>query len=824
MNEDKANLDILLQAEIRARLEEKIRELEESERRARASADAVQEIIEACPDPISITRYSDGTYLESNPQFETSGYTAKEVSGKSSFRVGLWAEKADYKRYIAKLNEQGFVRNMEVSFKNKNGRIMPCLLSSAIVELNGERCIVSFTRDISRIKEAENKLRESEATLRKIIDTSPDAITINRLSDGEYTAVNHAFTEAVGYRAEELIGKSPRELGIWADLRQTRVFMKRLRDASMVRSLEVALKHKNGQVLPHLLSSVTTEIGGEQCIVTISRDITEIKNFELELTAAREAALAADRAKSEFLSSMSHEIRTPMNAVLGMAELLAESPLGDEQRHWIDVMRSNGEALLELINDILDLAKIESGGLHLEQTDFDLYELIDKVGDLIGVRVHGKGLELALRIAPDVPRNLIGDPLRLRQILVNLLGNADKFTERGEIVLNVERATPAGEGESVKLRFSVRDTGIGIASDKLDVIFSTFGQADTSTTRRYGGSGLGLAIVRKLVVLYGGEITVESEPGIGSCFTFVANFGVGRALETIKPARVDLRGLEVLVVDDTAVNRLILREILERRSATVTEAESGAAALSEVARRARRPFDLMLLDCRMPSMDGFELARRVRQFCIGNGTPPPTVIMLTSDEITLGTARLREAGLNAYLVKPVRRDELLDAIQLAMGEAKVSTRHRPADSDVAGALANLKILLADDSPDNRLLVRAFLSKTGCELVEAEDGSIAFDRFRAARYDLVLMDMRMPVMDGFVATRAIRQWEAENGARHTPIVALTASALNEAVRECLEAGCDAHVSKPVKRATLIDAIRRELRGGVGDSEAEAPGAS
>jgi CheY-like chemotaxis protein len=411
----------------------------------------------------------------------------------------------------------------------------------------------------------------------------------------------------------------------------------------------------------------------------------------------------------------------------------------------------------------------------------------------------------------------------LRQILVNLLGNADKFTERGEIVLNVERAAPDGVGAPVKLRFSVRDTGIGIAKDKLDVIFSTFGQADTSTTRRYGGSGLGLAIVRKLVGLYGGEITVESELGVGSCFTFVANFGVGHALETVKSARVDLRDLEVLVVDDTAVNRLILREILERRGARVTEAESGASALSEVARRAGRPFDLMLLDCRMPSMDGFELAKRVRQFCIGNGTPPPTVIMLTSDQITLGTARLRDAGLHAYLVKPVRRDELLNAIQMAMGEAKASTRHRPAASDVAGALANLRILLADDSPDNRLLVRAFLAKTGCELVEAEDGSIAFDRFRAARYDLVLMDMRMPVMDGFVATRAIRQWEAENGARHTPIVALTASALNEAVRECLEAGCDAHVSKPVKRATLIDAIRRELRGS-GDSEAEAPGAS
>jgi CheY-like chemotaxis protein len=497
-----------------------------------------------------------------------------------------------------------------------------------------------------------------------------------------------------------------------------------------------------------------------------------------------------------------------------MTELLANSTLSDEQRRWVDVMRSNGDALLNLINDILDLARIESGRLTIECIALDLEELIDKLGDIMGLRAHEKGLELAIRIAPDVPRNLVGDPLRLRQILVNLLGNAIKFTDHGQIVLSIERADIVAAGrpdsDQIRLRFAIRDTGIGIPKDKLSIIFSSFGQADSSTTRHYGGSGLGLAIARRLVELYGGEIAVESEPGVGSCFSFVAMFGAGRAVGT--PAgrpRVNLRDVETLIVDDTEVNRLILREILESKGVRVTEAPSGADALAELEKAGTtgRRFELILLDCRMPGMDGIELAARIREFYAKSGTLPPVVMMLTSDEMSVRLSQLGELGIRAYLVKPIRRAELLEAIGRAMGGAEevAESAVRPPAAEETGVLRGLRILLADDSPDNRMLVRAFLSNTGCQLDEVEDGREAFARFTTGNYDLVLMDIRMPVIDGIEATRAIRRWENENRARRTPIIALTASALPLAVRTCLAAGCDTHVSKPIKRVTLIDAI-------------------
>jgi PAS domain S-box-containing protein len=802
--------------EIQVHLQDKISALERAERRARASEETLRTIIKTSPDSITVSRWSDGTFTQANPEFEFTGFTAKEVRGKSAYRAGLWAEKEQYKRYLGLLAEKRRVRNLEVSFRRKDGSIVPCLLSSVMVKLNGEDCVVSFSRDITRLKEAENKLRGSEAALRKIIETSPDPITIVRLSDGRYLSVNNAFVAATGYRPEEVIEKTPGELGTFANPEQGRAFIERLRAELLVRNVEVALRHRDGRIVPHSLSAVVTELGGEPCIVAISRDITEIKQVERELTAAREEALAAARAKSEFLSSMSHEIRTPMNAVLGMAELLADSQLTAEQRRWVEVMRSNGDALLDLINDILDLAKIESGRLTIERANFDFDELIDKLGDMIGIRAHEKGLELAVRIAPDVPRHLIGDPLRLRQILINLLGNAVKFTERGSIVLNVERADSVfadAQAAPIGLRFSVRDTGIGIPRDKLDVIFSSFAQADSSTTRRYGGSGLGLAIASRLVELYGGQIAVESEIGVGSCFSFVARFGAGRQPELpAEPpaAGVDLHGLEVMVVDDTEINRVIVREILQREGCRVREADSGVAALAQLddARRGGRKFDLILLDCRMPGMDGIELARRVREFCVRNGAPMPIVMMLTSDDLTIKAAKLRELGLSAYLVKPIRRSELLEAIRKALGAGApvAAATARPCETVCRGKLADLDVLLADDSPDNRLLVRSFLARTGCRLDEVEDGAQAVARFRTGTYDVVLMDMRMPVMDGLAATRAIRGWERENGLGRTPIIALTASALHEAVRECFEAGCDAHVSKPVRRVTLIEAIR------------------
>jgi PAS domain S-box-containing protein len=660
------------------------------------------------------------------------------------------------------------------------------------------------------------RLRESQTALRQLFDQSLDAMQVLDLETGKFTDVNKEHTRSTGYSREETVGKRSREIQFFDNPEEHLRYIEELKREGLIRNMEATFRRKDGSTFCGLISAFSLKLRGHLSMVAITRDISELKETRDKLVAEHEAALEASRAKSEFLSTMSHEIRTPMNAVLGMTELLANSTLTDEQRRWVGVMRSNGDALLDLINDILDLARIESGRLEIERIALDLDELIDKLGDMMGVRAHEKGLELAMRIAPDVPRNLVGDPLRLRQILVNLLGNAIKFTDRGQIVLSVERADIAAAGrpdpDQIGLRFAVRDTGIGIPKDKLSIIFSSFGQADSSTTRRYGGSGLGLAIARRLVELHGGEIAVESKPGVGSCFSFVASFGAGRAAAatTAGAAQVSLRDVETLIVDDTEVNRLILREILESEGARVTEAPSGEDALEELekANATGRGFELILLDCRMPGMDGIELAARIREFYANSGAPPPVVMMLTSDEMNVRLPQLYELGVRAYLIKPIRRAELVEAIGKAMGgaEAVAESAARPLAANGTDALHGLRILLADDSPDNRMLVREFLSKTGCQLDEAEDGREAFARFTKGNYDLVLMDIRMPVIDGIEATRAIRRWESENRGRRTPIIALTASALPLAVRTCMAAGCDTHVSKPIKRVTLIDAIR------------------
>ncbi|MGH7814468.1 MAG: response regulator [Candidatus Binataceae bacterium] len=564
------------------------------------------------------------------------------------------------------------------------------------------------------------------------------------------------------------------------------------------------------------------------CYEAAIRNRIRIADTMGKLAVAHAAALAAGRAKSEFLASMSHEIRTPMNAVIGMSEILSATGLSQEQRRYVDIMKANGDSLIDLINDILDLAKIESGRLSLEQANFDLEDLIGKLGETMGIRAHEKGLELALRIAPDVPVNLVGDPLRLRQILVNLFGNAVKFTAHGVIALNVERGAESADGEGpfasgaglrhpassesnggVCLRFSVRDTGIGISQDKLGDIFSSFSQADASTTRNYGGTGLGLAIVKRLVELYGGEIGVESEPSIGSCFTFTARFAVP-APPPAAPAQpmVDLRGVNLLVADDTSINRTIVKEILAGAGAQVSEADGAANATEEFNRAiaARAPYRLVLADCRMPDGNGLDLISRLRRFS-GEGEPPAIVAMLTSDELAAMPVKLRALGVHAYLVKPIRRRELLGAVRIAM------TGEEPAAAFAEAAtveLPPLNVLLADDSDINRLVVRSYLAGSNAQITEAANGGAAIDAFKTGKCDVVLMDMRMPVVDGFAATRAIRAWELERGRPRTPIIALTASALDEQIQNCMAAGCDLHVSKPVRRLALIEAIARVVK--------------
>jgi two-component system, sensor histidine kinase and response regulator len=554
------------------------------------------------------------------------------------------------------------------------------------------------------------------------------------------------------------------------------------------------------------------EIG--QMAGTMNQTIAKLKQSREELIVTGQAALAASQAKSEFLSSMSHEIRTPMNAILGMADLLTDTELTTEQQRYLAVMRDNGASLLELINSILDLARIESGRMQVDRTEFDLSDLVDKTLASFAVRAHSKGLELAAKMAPGVPQHLIGDRLRLRQILVNLVGNALKFTETGEVLLLIDKDPESSD--LGHLKFTVKDTGVGIPADKLDAIFNDFTQVDSSTTRRYGGTGLGLSIVKRLVGLMEGRIWVESEVGKGSTFAFTVPFALASKTITAKPNVLpDLKGLRILIVDDNATNREIAREMVVSIGAIVHEAESGAEALKAVrdAVSEARPFKLILLDMRMPEMDGLEVATRVRNEL---GDKAPLILMLSSDDLAPQLARMQESRLDAYLVKPITRRELFDAIAKVLAESRAAAEAATAArvkadkvppqvkaSDVPAA----RILVAEDSPDNRLLITAYLKNTACTVDFAENGQIAVEKFTHHAYDLVLMDIQMPIMDGHEATRTIRQWERDNEAPHTNIVALTASAFDEQEARTRESGCDAHVAKPVKKATLYGTISR-----------------
>jgi signal transduction histidine kinase/DNA-binding response OmpR family regulator len=536
----------------------------------------------------------------------------------------------------------------------------------------------------------------------------------------------------------------------------------------------------------------------------LSRDIARRKEVERELTEARLGAESANRAKDQFVATVSHEIRTPMNAILGMAEMLWESDLDRVQRDYVEIFRRAGADLMTLINDLLDLSKIEAGQLELELVEFDLEEPLDQAMELIASRARAKSITLLCRLTPGTCTDLIGDPTRLRQILINLLGNSVKFTTTGEVVLTVQNADRPGS-----IKFSVRDTGIGIPPDKLDSIFQSFRQADSSTTRKFGGTGLGLGISRSLVEQMGGNLEVESVEGQGSTFHFTVQFGVAPGRKKDIAGIEDLCGQRALLIDDNAINRLIQSEAL---ASWGMESDDFATPERALGALSGHRYSVAIVDSRMPHMDGFETARRLHEV-----VPDLPVIMLTSDAQPGDAARRVQTGISGYAVKPVKRAELLRLVcQVLRGNA-AHENVLPAQPNALLASENeivqgngLSILIAEDSTNNRKLIQAYLKASPHRLTFVEDGEAAVDRFESGDFDLVLMDIQMPVMDGLEATRSIRAYELTRGLSSTPIVALTANASARDVDRCRGAGCTAHLSKPISKRSLFAAIATHSR--------------
>lgn len=791
--------------------------LKEAESRNARLANGLQMILDSSGEGIFGVDLGGKTTFINRAACEILGYSARELQGKiihdlihhtSAEKLAVHREQCPVSKTLALGERTRIDRDV---FWRKDGAGIPVQVSSDPIMEDGEiRGAVVVFSDISKIMDAENARQAADNLARAVVNSLSARIAILR-RDGVILGTNTAWDN---YAATVKWLKGAVTGGNYLDVCSNYGGETREYALQMAKGIEAVAQgvqaefileypsHSSGGI--HWFHSTVTSLSQERLLV-VQEDITERKQAMETLRKAKAAAEDANRSKSEFLANMSHEIRTPMNAIIGMAELLDETALDPRQKQYVNTFRTAGDHLLSLIDNVLDLSKIESGRLDLESTEFDVVELAEDTTSFFAVTAHRKNLEITCKADSELPATLLGDPGRVRQVLANLTGNAVKFTHQGEVNIRVT-INPINDGE---LLFSVEDTGIGIPLDKFDSIFSAFTQYDSSTTRRYGGSGLGLKISKHLVELMGGKIWVESKPKEGSTFFFTIPL---RIASVSRHNLSILSGLRVLVIDDKEINHLIIKDYLVPLGATVhcfATGQDGLNCFREV-QPSPVPYDIVIVDGRMPEMTGFDVIEQIRK---EYGNNEVLIMMLTSDNNLEDIQRCTEYDVNAYIVKPVKKRDLVETIKAVLAGENVYREAAGSEAVPAPDLEDneVKILIVEDSPDNVLLIQAYLKNTGYTVDVAENGDVALTKFKSNQYDLVLMDMEMPIMDGYTATGLIRVWEKNRGRQRVPIIALTAYAFEEDLHKSISVGCDDHVTKPVRKEKLLKVISHYLGG-------------